>query len=220
MHLAVATTDMDIETWLATNTAYCLRYQARLSMAACGQNRGRSGGDCRCEGCGGLYDQPPPVLALRLVSPARYANENEPDRAILPVDVEDPQGEFPNADQIEDESDTLALLADFEVELAEEQLGDLCPGLSGEIGELLAEDTAQMDEEVLSERREKKPRRRKVAVFMGRCHRCSGYMVNDRERQFGETDEELYRCFSCGWRISPIYAFNRATPVKAQIKAK
>jgi predicted SprT family Zn-dependent metalloprotease len=47
-------------------------------------------------------------------------------------------------------------------------------------------------------------------VFMGRCPRCRGFMQNDRERQFNERDEHVYRCFTCGWRTSPIYNENRA----------
>jgi DNA-directed RNA polymerase subunit M/transcription elongation factor TFIIS len=218
MPLAIATVATDIETWLAANTVYCSRYQARLSPVACAQNRALRYDDCRCEGCGGLHDQPPPLPALRLVAPTRHASEDEPDTAPLASTAEVLQYEVVCFDQVGEADETLALLADLGIELAEEQLEALCSELSEETGEPRTEDTLRLDKEALSDRRDRKSRRRKVAVFVGRCHRCGGYMVNDRERQFDETDEEIYRCFSCGWRISPVYAFNRGNPGQTRAK--
>lgn len=52
-----------------------------------------------------------------------------------------------------------------------------------------------------------------VRVFMGRCHRCNGYMVHGaKEHHDGATDDEVYRCFNCGWKISPQYDYNRKNP--------
>jgi hypothetical protein len=188
-------------------------------MAACGQNRGRSGSDCRCEGCGGLHEQPLPLPALRLISPARPEYEEEPEKTALP-DAPDAaechQDEFTSHDQVLAEAEDLVFLNDLDIELSDEQLEAFCPGLSKDIGELLTEETPLLDEKARPDRRERIPHRRKVAVFMGRCHKCGGYMANDRERQFSEKDEEVYRCFTCGWRVSPVYAFNRANPGKAR----
>jgi hypothetical protein len=61
-------------------------------------------------------------------------------------------------------------------------------------------------------KRERLNKPRRVAVFVGRCHKCGGYMMNALERHDGIRDDEVYRCFNCGWRTSPRYQFNRAFP--------
>ena len=66
------------------------------------------------------------------------------------------------------------------------------------------------EEESPAPRRSKSPSKiKQVAVFMGRCPKCGGYMLNAPERQFDQWDEEVYRCFSCSWRTSPVYEWNR-----------
>jgi hypothetical protein len=214
MPLASATTAVDIDQWLAGNTAYCARYQARLSSTACEQNRKYSREDLRCEGCGGLHDQPP-LPALRLVYPARPEFHKEPEPAPLPGETDTGdvcRDEFASLDQAREEDEDLSLLDDLEIELSAAQLEALCPGLAAEIGELVSEEIPSSEEQARADRRKRKPRRGKVAVFMGRCHRCGQYMVNDRERQFSEKDEGVYRCYTCGWRVSPVYVFNRGNP--------
>lgn len=52
--------------------------------------------------------------------------------------------------------------------------------------------------------------RYRIRVFEGRCRKCGGYMShNYRECQGPTIDDEVYRCFNCGWRVSPIYSENR-----------
>lgn len=94
-----------------------------------------------------------------------------------------------------DESDTLDL---------DEPIDDF-DDFKGVLHSLLEDDF----EELEPERPPKQDKHRKVAVFMGRCPRCAGYMLNAPERQYSVRDEEVYRCFCCGFRTSPSYLWNR-----------
>lgn len=202
MTLALSKAEMeDAEQWLAANSVYCVRYQARLSMTACDRNRSLSAGDLRCEGCGGLHDQPPPLPALRLVSDERGDTESGAK--------EDRQSQAANDEPLPaEETEDLSFLDDLVIELSGEQLEEFCPGLPEELAGMSKGEAPLLDEAQPPARLKREAPRRKVAVFLGRCLRCGGYMINDQERQFDERDEEVYRCFSCGWRISPVYVFN------------
>lgn len=149
---------------------------------------------------------------LRLVSSENHEFQETAEAAGLPEEAvkgDTSAAEYSSFDDMGQEDEDLSLLDDLDIELADESIEDLCPGLSQGINSLLMEESATLQEENRPNLRECRQSRKKVAVFMGRCHRCDGYMLNDRERQFSITDEEVYRCVSCGWRTSPVYAFNQ-----------
>lgn len=98
---------------------------------------------------------------------------------------------------IELDDDTIKQIMELAPELAQELLSRATSGK--ELGELVRR----------AKTVEAKPAPRRFAVYMGRCRKCSGYMVNTREHQFDSRDEDIYRCFNCGWRTSPKYRDNR-----------
>ncbi len=211
MQLAAVTSDMDIEHWLAENTLFCFRYQARMSPDACKANRKHSGEDLRCENCGGLDDQGTKQV-VRLHNLLRSENIHPLDQGGL----EDPEDDEGTPDELltvgvpEDQAEDLSCLEELEYELSDVQLEALCLGLSLEMKEILGDETLESEEWPRSDRQaSRKGTTRKVAVYTGRCHRCGGYMVNSPEAQFSIRDESVYRCFTCGWRTSPGYEFNR-----------
>lgn len=167
--------------WLNQNTLFCNRLHARLTPAVCRANQ-RSVDDCRCHGCSGLEDQ---ERKLPRREPVIVLADPEPEQAI----------------ERETEACDEYWLDTEEPELeAEEELSDLHRCLL----ELI-----DQEEEEAPQRRPEHRRPRKVAVFMGRCPRCSGYMTEAPEQQFEVRDNEVYRCFSCGYRSSPSYQWNR-----------
>lgn len=212
MQVATSTTDLSIEEWLKANTAYCFRFQARMSPAACMRNRSCSRLDLRCEGCEGLFDQPSTKPALRLVPP-EHLDVKEAAEDIEAESQPDPEGDFQDEicilDDEEAEDEDLSLLDELDIGFSDEELETILPGFLNEAEKVFTEEAQPIPEETASDTRHGKSRTLKVAVFIGRCHRCGGYMMNDREHQYDETDEEVYRCFSCGWRVSPVYSFNR-----------
>lgn len=212
MQLAAVTSDMDIEQWLTENTTYCIRHKARLSLVACETNRKHSGEDLRCADCGGLFNQGTLTTSSlpRLVRPE---NIDCLSQEALPVDGEDKEDQ---ADELsaeagpDDPGEDLSCLDDLEVDLSDEQLEALYPGFTDEMNELCKGKASESDAVPCGDRRgSRKGQARKVTVFMGRCRRCGGYMLNAPEKQFELRDDSVYRCFTCGWRTSPGYEFNR-----------
>jgi hypothetical protein len=206
MHLAIAG-NFDYEEWLSGNTFLCLRYQARLTHAACEHNRCQStkeiGGDDRCQGCNGLHDQPDPA-APRLHLVASPSKEEEPG--------EDPFVEMLQSILKSDLNELDSEDVDEEIDLSDffTDLDDLDSGILDQFSELRdLLDDSEPDIPV----RKKEPKPKKYAVYQGRCQRCGGYMVWDIEGQFGNRDDDVYRCYNCGWRISPIYLFNRGSDI-------
>lgn len=211
MHMATTYTFAD--EWIAQNTSLCLRFRTRLTLEACRKMRqqAESFGDLKCEGCRGLDNQPEP-FTLRVASPPKLLKQPSTVPKVL-------SGEEFAALEPEQEGDEgiegFEALDDAFADLSAEQLEALCPGLSQELAALFAEDEESEPEvERRTERREaNEPPYRKVAVFMGRCRKCGGYMINALERHDGIKDDEVYRCFTCGWRTSPVYEFNRRSRV-------
>lgn len=186
MNLAIV--EENAEHWVADNTIECKRFRARISHAACSNYQRLSvvkGRDLHCEGCGGLDKQPVP-LSLRAAVPPEPSHQK--------VEVDQSKG-------ISEASEL-----DCDVDLDDETLFKLFPEFAAELEAMDDLPPAQEEEPT---------QHRKVAVFMGRCPRCGGYMQNDIERQFAVRDEDVYRCFTCGWRTSPAYKWNRENPTAA-----
>lgn len=190
---ANVTAKLETEEWLSLHTGYCQRYHALISTDACSKTRQLSSRlrsvDHRCEGCGGMDHQPDPAarqqrIDLLLKEEAAAAKEvaggNETLEDLAEVLMED--------DEIEDE-----LLSELFPELYE----SVEDGFSSPV-----------DEEISEQGRGLNPR--KVAVYTGRCQRCGGYMKHDIEGEGGSRDDEVYRCYNCGWRTSPGYDWNRS----------
>jgi hypothetical protein len=92
--------------------------------------------------------------------------------------------------------------------VASQQLDDELLSLFPEMADLIEE----VDDEPPEPRRKlhhAEDTRKSYAVYMGRCERCQGYMVRDIEGQFSKRDDDVHRCFTCGWRTSPVYEWNR-----------
>lgn len=177
-----------IEQWLEEHSQICRRLHVRLAPRAC--QAAASADPDRCAGCGGLHDQSGPVLKL-----VQETAPGLPLAASIPVSED--VGTFSAEEDFPEDQEEFAL-----------RPLDIPLGLKGELLSIFAE----WDEELLPERKAKKSRRGGVAVFLGRCRRCGGYMLNAIEKQMGTRDEEVYRCVCCGWRTSPIYEFNRNEP--------
>lgn len=215
MHLAVSTSD--IETWLAVNTLYCTRHHARLTVAACASNRQQSLFDMRCEGCGGLDDQPPPALQTLHLLLSGFS-DNPPEQ-----DTEDCASEMMQqlehlTDHATDQGSELLLWEEENLLVALDHIESIIPGIAHDVAALVDEDVSQPDsdpgEALLNEaaardRQARSERGRRFLVFTGRCARCDGYMAYDPDKQFDEQDHDSYHCLACGWRTSPTYAFNR-----------
>lgn len=192
------TMDMTLTTddWLTLHAQYCNRYRARMTPEGCEENRQKAD-NFRCAGCDGLKDaqreleyRPPIVIQCE-------PEANDPMTQALAGALQDilngkeDEGalEDPEAEELDDES--------------EEELNSFHY-------KLLALMECDVEKPETEHRpRPEKTRNRRFAVYIGRCRRCSGYMVNTPERQFTEHDDETYRCFSCGWWTSPAYEWNR-----------
>lgn len=212
MQLAAETSDMDIEQWLTENTTYCIRYKARLSLDACEINRKHSGEDLRCADCGGLFNQGD-YMASSLPRLVRPENIDCPGQEASPDDGqngEDQESELSMEAGPDDPGEDLSCLDDLEIELSDEQLEALYPGFHEEMNEICGSEASENYVVYHGDRRSRrKGQVLKVAVFMGRCRKCGGYMMNAPEKQFEIKDDSVYRCFTCGWRTSPGYEFNR-----------
>ncbi len=177
--------------WLNANHAgNCKRLSAAITTAACTSNQKKSFFDCRCNGCGGLENQPKKI-------------QQQIDYTVIPDGHQPDQDD----DKEEDQRNELTKCSLYEEEL-DELLEDY---FSDEDDENLDDESLDIDEDnqriYLDDLPE--PQGRRVPVFVGRCPRCNGYMVNIREHQFDKKDDHVYRCFNCGWRISPEYQNNR-----------
>lgn len=186
MQLAQSTED-----WLSQNALFCNRYHARLNQLHCEENR-QSNDVARCSGCGGLEDQEREIARQEPVvffSDGPDDHDPEPLKEALADALQEALDEF--------------LLDDLE-EPEEETAGEPA-GFQSQLLALLGDDF----EEELIERRSAKKERRRFAVFMGRCPRCWGYMVNAPERYGDIRDDDVYRCFNCSYRTSPGYQQSR-----------
>lgn len=173
--------------WLTANgAAYCHRLLATITAAACEINRARNNAfDCRCNGCGGLNNQP-------------SAEPKHTHIYLLPLDdTEEPESTLPD-DEADDLLHNWTALDDDEFdELLSEYFPDDCTDQEEEREPVYLEEPTE-------------PKGRRVLVYIGRCCRCGGYMINALERYDGIKDDAVYRCLCCGWRTSPGYAENRA----------
>lgn len=197
MHMAI--TDTFVDEWIVANTTLCLRFQTRLTEEACRKMRQRHGrfGDLLCAGCEGLNNQPEPLTVRVAVSPV----SNEPE-----IDISEKANEQVSAE----EAYELEGMEDAWIEMdadSREALLKLYPGLKEELASILDDDDIEQEPQL--SHRTPSQIKKKVAVYMGRCARCGGYMVNALERHDGIKDNEVYRCFTCGWRTSPAYESNR-----------
>jgi hypothetical protein len=183
----------ELEEWLQEAARFCNRYHLRMTESACQKNR-RNTLDLRCEGCPGLEDQ---ERKLVRAEPVVFFSDPEPDAPITLALAEALQ-------EVLDDKDDESL---DEVETEESCLDLQDPeGLGFGLLAFMEEEY----EEIEPPRRpkpDKTPQR--YAVFMGRCPRCKGYMVNAPERHGHSWDYGVHRCFNCGERVSPAYAWNR-----------
>ena len=171
-----------IITWQAANgVAWCNRMTAKITHATCEENQ-RKFGYLRCQNCGGLDSQPEP----RPECPSLVIVRSKDLEPVATTVIETLTGTGAN-------------------DLDETEIDELLADLFQEDED--CEDEEQREVAYLEDAPEATNRR--VAVYIGRCIRCNGYMANDREKQFDVRDEDVYRCFTCGWRISPRYANNR-----------
>jgi len=198
----------DANKWLELNTSYCRRLSAWISVKACEACRASSAPDIAralwkegvmpgagtfCEGCNGLHDQVQ-FSATILNHSLQHALEELLDADGLP------------------EEETAGKYAGHDASVIDEDI------LDEELLELLPEYKLLQQETEALPRTRRKPaiskRVRQFAVYTGSCRRCGGYMMRDIEEQFGERDEDAHRCFTCGWRTSPGYEFNRPSKVE------
>ena len=218
MHMALNTDE-----WLQLNTAYCNRLCAWITAKVCEANSRRSElgtGDLRCSGCGGLHDQAEPLevilgrslhLALKeiLDSPSNSDSEEFEPEIEEEYEDEDLDSEF------DDGLDDLLTKGLGPEEYSFPQLTS-APLYLDPLAQFLISELEKEDEEALLERVEIRDRPepvRRVRVFIGRCVRCSGYMVRaGREWRGSIMDDEVYHCFNCGWYISPKLDYNRKHP--------
>lgn len=176
--------------WLATNAVLCLRMAAKITMAACLENQHQSKFDNRCTGCRGLFDQAEPVADTPLPLDLQDGPE-EPQPASEESDTWTNSGNQDRPDLDEDE--------------LEELLAEYFPDEEDKHEEL--REPVYLDDPPDT-------RGRRVPVYVGRCVRCGGYMINALERYDGIKDDDVYRCFTCGWRTSPGYEINRGIHAK------
>ncbi|ABK99996.1 hypothetical protein [Pelobacter propionicus] len=194
--------------WLAANAvAYCQRMRATITHTACAENKQRSDqacGDNRCRFCDGLDDQAGPV--------PEHQPEIIPDTC-FPEVVDGP----PVADLADD-----ALVKGIDVEPPARIGATVMDDVEMEelLSELFGDEGSEDEDEERGEQRrvvyldDPPERRQSVPVYIGRCRRCGGYMLNALERHDGIIDDDVYRCFSCGWRTSKTYETNRILAAK------
>ena len=182
--------------WLAFNQAgYCQRMRATITAAACASNQKQSSLDCRCDGCGGLDNQPEKML------------QPPPINLLWDADLQPDL----DADKEEEQHNELTKCKLYDEEL-DELLEDY---FSDEDDESLDDDNEDNQQIYLEDPPE--PQGRRVPVYVGRCPRCGGYMVNTSEKQFNKKDDHVYRCFNCGWRTSLEYENNRSLMLRGAL---
>ncbi len=166
--------------------------RATITAAACTANQKQSSLDNRCTGCRGLFNQTEPVA----VTPLPFASLDEVEEA-APASENSGDWQYPDSQD--------------RFDLTEDELDEL-------LSEYFPDETTDRQEQEQRERiylddpMDARPRR--VPVYIGRCTRCHGYMINALERYDGIKDDNVYRCCGCGWRTSPGYEINRAIHAK------
>ena len=211
MHQALTTTEL--EGWYREHeTAWCHRFSSRITLTACRKNRVRSMGACgdnRCAGCGGLDSQPDPNDRQKPVLTVIDGGRRDPLNDDLMQALHDV------LDGIEETDEEPA---GFPVDLSLYGAGlDEEYPLAALLLSVSELDDGLEEEEELEEIEPERPelvdppeRARRYQVYTGRCQRCEGYMMRgEREGRNGVVDHDVYRCFNCGWRVSPAYADNR-----------
>lgn len=216
MHMAVA---LDYDAWITKNTAICRRLSARITVIVCRHNRLISAvghGDSHCAECGGLFNQPEPGINVKPVLTAIAGGflssvEDPMSRALVEalqeILVGEPTGDLDalDLDDLEPEQ--------RELPLAITGTAKLDPLTRLLMSELQRQDEEDMPEPVRVEILEPREQTRRVRVYVGRCEKCAGYMIRaPKECRDGIIDDEVYRCFNCGWRTSPGYDYNREHP--------
>lgn len=174
------------------------RLAATITHATCEENQRQSThkyGDLRCQGCGGLDNQRLAPLSGRERSVLRLICNAEPEPEPEAAQTDAKAEAVVNAP----ERTTGAVLDDDTID---DFLADMFP-------EDDEEDEASTEQRFVELADPPERRCRRVAVYVGRCRRCGGYMTNDLERHDGIKDDDIYRCFTCGWRTSPGYENNR-----------
>ncbi len=214
MHMAPSMKD-----WLDQNAQYCNRYSVRMTPQVCAANQKESD-DLRCVGCSGLEDS-----YREIERPLPAADASEPEREVESTDalsmalatalqeVMDggPAVEDDPVDDFEDEEETppprpiAKACVDNRDPLMRLLLVELQKTMEDE-----PQETDLVPARTLNRRSKQYKDPRPVRVYIGRCQKCGGYMVLAAfERCDGKEDREVYRCFNCGWRISPAYDYNR-----------
>lgn len=188
MHIA-----FPLDNWLGENARYCNRYHARFTPATCAKTREKFGKE-RCAGCNGLEDQ---QRELERKEPVVIQDEPEPAECMTRA--------LAGALQEILDGDDEELFTDADPEELDETVEDELNGFHHELLALLDDDL----EEPVPERMPDKKGTRRFAVFMGRCPRCKGYILPAPERYDDIRDNEVMRCFNCGYRTSPGYQWNR-----------
>lgn len=187
--------------WQAANdAAYCERLRATITQNHCNQQRyytRAAWSDCRCNGCGGLFNQDEPKAVRTNRALLRSIDKMIAISDQVDTGKDKQQNGLIFLDEIIDELYTNPIpgddFDDVELDLDDEQLLALFP-------ELAEDDEADLP--LFTERMTKAPRR---SVFKGRCKRCGGYVEDTRER----FDDDVFHCLQCGWRTSPEYERNR-----------
>jgi len=171
-----------LDEWLAESAKFCNRYHVRMTAANCKKNQGETV-DLRCGGCAGLEDV---ERELERVEPVIFLGLPDPEESL----IEEPA--------TEDEDSYLYDPAPAVLSMDLDDLDELGSGL-------LAFMEDEYEEPEPPRRRKQEKTGLRFAVFMGRCPRCRGYMLNSPERD----DHAVHRCFTCGYRTSPGYVWNR-----------
>lgn len=193
--------------WQAENgAAFCNRMSAIITAATCESNQQKTGNDCRCNGCAGLYSQAPMPQPKQfiMVWDADEKTETESDPPSGSASSESKNDSFADLDEIidrlYDDPETDDDFDDLVVDLDDEQLLALFPELARDTDENA--DTEINFPRFSEYQKGVKPR----AIYKGRCKRCNGYMTDIRERD----DDNVFHCLACGWYTGVIYESNRA----------
>jgi len=191
--------------WLSSNgAALCERMRATITHKQCEINKAGSSqatGDCRCNGCGGLDNQPQPAepkprpLAL-IWNAEKTPSTGRPSTAIDPAQIDGLSALNEIIHRLYEDPEPEDDFDDVDLDLDDEELLELFPELAGTKAEI----TEQF--QAFREYQTEAPR---YAVCKVRCVVCGGYMNNTRERH----DDNVFYCLACGWRTGPEYERNR-----------
>jgi ribosomal protein L44E len=224
-----------VEDWLSSNTKFCHLLNARIGHATCLNNKAKAQGEHwgyrKCKDCPGLDNQPKPSM--------QQVDKINNRKQLLASDVAEPEISALTLAYIEvlreilygNEDLSIKVDEDFrEISITDTATFEEQDGLEDELLKLFPEFSDISGVQNLRKNQVyqiagtvsnsqnglyKSPIR--IAVYIGRCKRCGGYMVNALEgRQFGRRIDDVYRCFSCGWRTSPQYAWNRQELVRGK----